>query len=161
MCPQPVYHDDDICDALDRLNRCSSCPDLFWLDEAYKGTSPYPVVVGLPGAGYRRASKVAAGRPRALSEVLPGRLLLRRRSETELGRIDRRATFADATVPEAGLDPAELLHEFMNALVNWGGAVSNDESYNSIVSSVHWSVGKAEEIAFFARKGKAGRGFKT
>ncbi|XP_034254603.1 uncharacterized protein LOC117653210 [Thrips palmi] len=130
---KPVYHDDDFSDLAEQpFARWSSCPDLFWLDEAYKSTSPYPVVVGLPGAGYRRASRVAAGRPRALSEVLPGRLLVRRRSETELGRIDRRATFADATVPEAGLDPAELLHEFMNALVNWGGAVSNDECYNTV-----------------------------
>ncbi|KAE8749110.1 hypothetical protein FOCC_FOCC004279 [Frankliniella occidentalis] len=122
---KPVYHDDD--DSLCSLNmgeRCSSCPDLFWLDDGYsKAAHPFPVVVGLPGAGYRRSSRAAAGcRPRALSEVLPGRLLVRRRSETELGRIDRRATFADTSAPtDNTLDPAELLHEFMNALVNWGG----------------------------------------
>ncbi|KAK3916115.1 Open rectifier potassium channel protein 1 [Frankliniella fusca] len=137
---KPVYHDDD--DSLCSLNmgeRCSSCPDLFWLDEGYARTPahPFAVVVGLPGAGNRRASRAAAGsRPRALSEVVPGRLLARRRSETELARIDRRATFADKAPPtDSALDPAELLHEFMNALVNWGGGgggVSNDEVYNTM-----------------------------
>lgn len=140
---KPVYHDDD--DSLCSLNmgeRCSSCPDLFWLDDGYsKAAHPFPVVVGLPGAGYRRSSRAAAGcRPRALSEVLPGRLLVRRRSETELGRIDRRATFADTSAPtDNTLDPAELLHEFMNALVNWGGGVSNDEVY----STMHMAPGTA------------------
>lgn len=131
---KPVYHDNDSLVSLQLGGRSSSCPDLFWLDEAYKGTAPYSVVLGGPGAGGRRSSRAAAGcRPRALSEVLPGRLMVRRRSETELARIDRRATFADTAAPtDSALDPAELLHEFMNALVNWGGGVAGDEVYNSL-----------------------------
>jgi len=42
--------------------------------------------------------------------------LRRPRSESELSLIDRRATFADTGGPSE-LDPAELLHEFMSALV--------------------------------------------
>lgn len=125
-----MYHGDD--DSLCTLQlgaRSASCPNLFWLDEECHGQAafPYAVVVGAA----RRASRLPGPpRPRALSEVLPGRLLARRRSETELARIDRRATFADAATPtDAALDPAELLHEFMNALLNWG----NDEVYSTLV----------------------------